>query len=193
MLTCCALRCLVVPCAASCCLVLPRAALCCLVLPCAEPLCLLPGSAVTRSLMCQQHSVYKWPREHDTTRFSGNTWLFLYQLPVFRSKNRPGFIIDLIILDQQWIHLLNRVKQTKIFLLWHTQIISFVSISRCVVDVVQFFLHSIVIDNRNNIRSTQYNTYPSDNQSKINNHQHICIWTWNKKHIYFILITNSRI
>ena len=30
VLTCCALRCLVVPCAASCCLVLPRAALCCL-------------------------------------------------------------------------------------------------------------------------------------------------------------------
>ena len=56
VLTCCALRCLVVPCAASCCLVLPRAALCCLALnPCAFCLVLLPVLVSTK----QCFSVYK--------------------------------------------------------------------------------------------------------------------------------------
>ena len=54
-------------------------------------------------------------------------------------------------------------------------------------------LYSIVIHNRKNTCLTQCNTYPSDNQSKINNHQHICttsIWTWNQKLRYLILVTN---
>ena len=46
-------------------------------------------------------------------------------------------------------------------------------------------LRSILPYNRKYTCLTQCNTHPSDNQSKINNHQCICIWTWNQKHNYF--------